>query len=91
MDNFARLILKVSQKISEIKDLVDEADCGDVFTYVFCFSLDVPGLFGEGHQTAGYSWHINERTDFEELLLILEEAYKLHGDDLTDLEWFRKN
>ena len=92
MDHYARLILKVSQKISEIKDLVDEEDCADVFKYVFCFALHVPDLFGDGKQTAGYSWHVDDKMDCEDILLILEEAYKIHGgDDLTDLDWFQKN
>ena len=52
----------------------------------------VADLFGDGKQTAGYSWHVDDKMDFDDILLILEEAYKIHGgDDLTDLDWFQKN
>jgi len=85
MDNYKDLIIKISSLMKDLSDIAEEEGFSDDFSYVVCFGIDKKrGLSGTEY-TAGYSWNINNSKEFNELLMILEEAYEINGEDKDDL------
>ena len=86
MKDYKNLVIRISKLIAEIGEIVEEEGYDDDFSYVFCFGIGKDETkAGKIEYTAGYSWHVEDRDQFNEMMVILTEAYDLDNLDLGGL------
>tara|TARA_R110000751_G_scaffold128593_1_gene230628 strand:- start:2148 stop:2426 length:279 start_codon:yes stop_codon:yes gene_type:complete len=85
MDGYKDLIVKISSLMKDLSEIAEEEGFSDDFSYVFCFGIDKKQGESGVEYTAGYSWNTKTTSEFDELLLILGEAYDMNTNDKDDL------
>ena len=85
MENHKNFVIRIKKLIKEILVVAKEEGVGDDFTYIFCFGVNRKDFFHEIEYTAGYSWDVGSKQQFDELMTILDEAYEFNNDDSDGL------